>query len=440
MRFLLPVRPVSLNLAATQTRIVPHCPGRGLGREDEGILRMYHLIRSVNRVIAFRLAIVIIALVGLTAGGLTAGDQAQAQTFDTRAPHALLLDADTGTILFAKEADVELPPASLAKLMTMEVVFHRLKEGAVTLEDSFFVSENAWRKGGASSGGSTMFAELNSEIRLEDLIRGVIIQSANDGCIVIAEGLAGTEDAFANLMNSRARAIGLSGSNFTNSTGLPDENQFVTLKDLAKLARHIISEYPEYYSYYSEPEFEWNGINQRNRNPLLPMNIGADGMKTGFTEESGYAIVGSATREGQRLIAVMSGMASSKERSEEARKILDWGFRAFEKLVLFEEGEDIGNISIYGGEQGSVAVRSDGPVLIYLPVGNRDRVRARIAYDYPVRPPIEQGQRVATLKVWIGDQLSQETPLYAAGAVEKGGIRRQATDALKELLTGWIPG
>jgi D-alanyl-D-alanine carboxypeptidase (penicillin-binding protein 5/6) len=363
---------------------------------------------------------------------------AQAQLYSTPAKQALLMDADTGTVLFSKESDTRIPPASLAKMMTMEVVFSQLKSGKLSLQEKFYVSENAWRKGGTNSGGSTMFAKLNSEIPLEDLIRGVIVQSANDGCIIIAEGLAGSEDAFAGLMNERARALGLSGSYFTNSTGLPDENQYVSLRDLAKLAQHIIAEYPEYYRYYSEPEFEWNKILQRNRNPLLKMKIGADGMKTGFTEASGYAIVGTAIRGEQRLITVLSGMTSKRQRSEEARKIIDWGFRAFEKLDLFAKNEVIGEANVYGGEKPGVEVIGEGPVEIYLPIGNRDKLKARIVYTGPLMPPVAQGDRVATLKVWIGDELSQETPLYAAESVEKGGIKRQSIDALKELLFGWL--
>lgn len=376
----------------------------------------------------------LVAFFMLVAGTLSSA----AQLYSTPAKQALLLDADTGTVLFAKEPDAQIPPASLAKIMTMEVVFHQLKTGKLTLDDKFFVSENAWRTGGASSGGSTMFAKLNSEIPLEDLIRGVIVQSANDGCIIIAEGLAGSEKAFAGLMNERARAIGLTGSFFTNSTGLPDDNQYVSIRDLAKLAQFIISEYPEYYRYYQEPEFEWNNILQRNRNPLLKMDIGADGMKTGFTEASGYAIVGTALRGNQRLIAVMSGMSSIRQRSEEARKILDWGFRAFEKLTLFSDGEVIGEANVYGGETPGVAVVGEGPVEIYLPIGNRDKLRARVVYQGPLMPPVQQGAQIATLKVWIGDELSQETPLYAGETVEKGGLQRQAFDAAKELLFGWI--
>ncbi|MEM7069663.1 MAG: D-alanyl-D-alanine carboxypeptidase family protein [Pseudomonadota bacterium] len=360
------------------------------------------------------------------------------QLYSTPAKQALLLDADTGTVLFAKEPDARIPPASLAKLMTMEVVFNQLKSGKLSLQDKFFVSENAWRKGGANSGGSTMFAKLNSEIALEDLIKGVIIQSANDGCIIIAEGLAGSEQAFAGLMNERAHTLGLSGSYFTNSTGLPDESQFVSIRDLAKLAQHMIREYPQFYRYYSEPEFEWNRIKQRNRNPLLRMNIGADGMKTGYTEASGYGIVGTAIRNNQRLIAVMSGMESKRQRAEESRKILDWGFRAFEKFSLFGDGEIIGEANVYGGETPGVGVVGKGPVEIYLPIGNRDKLKARIVYQGPLMPPVSEGDRIATLKVWIGDELSQETALYAADTVEKGGLKRQALDALKELLFGWL--
>ncbi len=362
-----------------------------------------------------------------------------AQSFETKAPQAILLDADTGTILFAKEENTKIPPASLAKLMTMEVVFDRLKQGNLKLDDTFFVSENAWRKGGTNSGGSTMFAKLNSDIALESLIQGVIIQSANDACIIIAEGLAGTEETFANLMNERARKIGLTNSFFTNSTGLPDERQVVTLVDLAKLAQHMIKTYPEYYKYYSQTEFEWNGIKQSNRNPLLSMDIGADGMKTGFTEASGYAIVGSAVNEGQRLITVLSGMQSMKERGEEARKILDWGFRAFERLTLFDAMQVVGSVPVYGGELSTVDVTGNGPIEIYLPVGNRDKLRVRIAYNYPLKPPVQKGDEIARLKIWIGETLSQETPLYAMDPVEKGSIQRRATDAIKELLTSWIP-
>ena len=388
----------------------------------------------------FRLAGLLVAFALAIANGMLAAPaEGNAQAYTTSAEQAVLMDADTGTVLFSKEADTPFPPASLAKIMTMEVVFNALQENRLKLTDKFFVSEHAWRTGGATSGGSTMFAEVNSEIELENLIRGIIVQSANDGCIIIAEGMAGSEAGFAGLMNERARKIGLRNSRFVNSTGLPAEGQHVTANDLARLAQHMIRQYPEFYPYYSELEFTWNDINQRNRNPLLSMGIGADGMKTGYTEESGYAIVGTVKRPKQRLIAVLGGMSSSNERKEEARKIIDWGSRAFEKIRLFDEGEIVGEADVYGGAKGGVELVGNGPVDIYLPVGFRDRLRARISYTGPIMPPVAQGNQVAFLKVWVGETLSQETPLYAGETVEQGKLHQRSLDALKELLIGWIP-
>lgn len=363
---------------------------------------------------------------------------AQAQLYETRADTAFMVDAETGTILFAKDPDKLIPPASLAKLMTMEVVFNALKTGRLTMDDTFLVSENAWRSGGAMSGGSTMFAELGSSIRLEDLIQGVIVQSANDGCIIIAEGMAGSEENFAQFMTERARQIGLERSVFVNSTGLPAEGQFVTARELVKLARHMWAEYPEYYRFYAQPDFTWNNILQRNRNPLLRMDIGADGMKTGFTTESGYGIVGSVARGDRRLFVAMSGMTSEAQRAEEARRILDWGMRAFERSDIFAEGSVIGEARLYGGAQRSVPLRANGAVSIFVPTMSRDRMSARIVYRGPVDAPVEEGQQIATLRVWIGDTMSQETPLYAAESVPTGQIHQRALDAVQELLVGWL--
>lgn len=363
---------------------------------------------------------------------------AQAQLFETKAQQAFMIDAETGTILFSKSPDELIPPASLAKLMTMEVVFHALKTGRLSLDDTFQVSENAWRTGGAASGGSTMFAALGSSIRLEDLIQGVIVQSANDGCIIIAEGMAGSEANFSALMTDRARALGMTKSMFKNSTGLPADGQFVTVRELAWLARHIWREYPDFYHYYSQPEFTWNKITQRNRNPLLRMDIGADGLKTGYTEESGYAIVGSVERDGRRLFVALSGMESEAQRAEEARKILDWGMRAFDKTAIFAEGETVGEAKVYGGEKSGVALKASGPLSIFVPITNRDRLIARIVYDGPIEAPVEEGREIGTLKVWIGDTLSQETPLYAAETVKKGALHQRALDALEELMIGWM--
>lgn len=390
-----------------------------------------------------RLATLFTALVRRTAGCTVLLcimlSTAHAQLFETKAQQALLVDVNSGTVLFSKDPDKQIPPASLAKLMTMEVVFNAISVGRLTLDDEFLVSENAWRNGGAQSGGSTMFAELNSSIRLEDLIKAVIVQSANDGCIIIAEGMAGSEENFARLMTERAAQIGLKNSVFKNSTGLPAAGQMVTMRDLIKLATHIQKQYPQFYSYYSLPSFEWNRIVQRNRNPLLSMEIGADGMKTGFTEETGYAIVGSTVNEGRRLIVAMSGLATVRERQEEARKLLEWGRRAFEPFELFKQGDVVGNVRLYGAAQTSVPVTPATDLTVLLPLANSAALKARIIYNVPLRAPVEKGDEIATLRLLLDDEIAMEAPLIATQSVAKGPIHRQALDALGALATGWIP-
>ncbi|MCX7304579.1 MAG: D-alanyl-D-alanine carboxypeptidase [Hyphomicrobiales bacterium] len=386
-----------------------------------------------TRALAF---VVSLALVFASAGSGLA--QPQSQLFETRAKQAVMIDAETGTILYSKDADKLIPPASLAKLMTMEVVFHALKVGRLSMEDKFAVSENAWKKGGAKAGGSTMFAKVKSQIRVEDLIQAVIIQSANDACITLAEGLAGTEENFATLMTERARQIGLTKSIFKNSNGLPAEGQLVTMRELAMLGRHIWQEYPDYYRFYGQREFTWNKITQPNRNPLLGMEIGADGMKTGFTDASGYAIVGSVQRGGNRVFAAMSGMASEQERAEESRKLLEWGLRAFEKSNLFDADEIIGEAQVFGGVKSGVALKAKGPISIFIPLTNTDRLVARIVYRGPLTAPVKEGTPVGMLKIWIGDNMSQETPLYAAETVELGTLQQRALDAVGELMVGWL--
>ncbi len=360
------------------------------------------------------------------------------ELFATKAKQAFLMDADTGTILFEKAADAPIPPASLAKLMTMELVFRSIRTGEHSLSDMIHISENAWRTGGSASGGSTMFAKLDSDISLDDLIHAVIIQSANDACIAIAEAYSGSEDMFAKAMTERAKAIGLTKSVFKNATGLPADGQRVTMRDLAALARHIWKEYPEFYPIYGQREFEWNKIKQRNRNPLLAMDIGADGMKTGFTEELGYAIVGSSQRNGRRLFMALSGMASERERSEEGRKMLEWGMRAFEKRDLFKEGEPVGEAAVFGGAKSHVPLVAKGVMSIFVPVANRDQLKARIVYQGPLAAPVEKGAEVGKLRVFIGERLMQETPVFAGETVGTGGLRRRAEDALYELMTGWF--
>ncbi|MCG7503694.1 D-alanyl-D-alanine carboxypeptidase family protein [Mesorhizobium retamae] len=364
--------------------------------------------------------------------------QAAAQLFETKAATAFMIDAETGTVLFAKQADKPIQPASLAKLMTLEMAFSAVKSGRMTLDDTFVVSENAWRKGGAPSGTSTMFAALKSSIRLEDLMKGIAVQAANDGCIIIAEGFSGSEANFAQQMNERARQIGMPISTFVNATGLPAEGQKTTVREMTQLASRLAREYPQFYPYLALKDFTWNKITQRNRNPLLAMDIGADGFAVGASEQDGFAIVGTLNQGGKRVIAAMSGLANDRERSEEARKLLEWGLRSFEKTEIFAKEEVIGEASVFGGAKSSVQLKAKGAVDLLLPIANRDKVTARIIYNGPLPAPVEAGQPVGTLRVWIGDTMSQETPVFAAETVEVGSLPRRAADAVKELAIGWL--
>src|SRR5947209_3584070 len=274
--------------------------------------------------------------------------------FDGDAPTAILIEATSGSVLFEKNADELRAPSSMMKLMTAEVVFHAIKQGEVKLSDEYHVSENAWRKGGAPAGGSTMFAAIHSKIAVDDLLHGAIIQSGNDACMVLAEGMAGNERAFAELMTKRARELGLTRSTFANSNGLPDPDNKMTVRELAMLARHIIRTYPEFYKLFGEKEFTWNKIRQQNRNPLLNSLEGADGLKTGFTKEGGYGMVGSAVQHGVRLIVVVNGLDDPDDRASEAKNMLEWGFRNFEVRTLIPADQTVGYAKVFGGESRSV--------------------------------------------------------------------------------------
>ncbi len=356
--------------------------------------------------------------------------------FQTAAAHAILIDAEGGSVLFEKAADDLIPPASLSKLMTAEVVFNEIKQGRLTPTTEFSVSTNAWRRGGAPSRTSAMFLPIHSKVAVDDLLHGVIIQSGNDACIVLAEGISGSENEFAEKMTQRAREIGLPKSTFGNSNGLPNPRQLMTSRELAKLARYIIQTYPEYYKIYGEREFTWNKIRQYNRNPLLAMNIGADGMKTGFTKEAGYGLVGSAVQNGQRLIVVVNGLRSEKERAEEGKRLIEWGFHTFQSGMLFAEGQEIAEAKVYGGERGRVPLIAGKAVNMMVPRGTRERIIARVVYNGPVRAPVEEGQKIGTLKVWRGDSLALEVPLHAAMSVGTGSMHQRALDAASELVIG----
>ncbi|WCS26776.1 D-alanyl-D-alanine carboxypeptidase [Methylobacterium sp. NMS14P] len=363
---------------------------------------------------------------------------AAAQGFQTAAPHAILIDADSGSVLFEKAADERFSPASMAKLMTTDIVFEALKSGRLSMDTEFTVTEDAWKRGGAGGGGSSMFAQVNSRIKMSDLLRGLIVQSGNDAAITIAENMAGSEEAFAGLMNQRAKEIGLTNSTFRNATGYSAPDQKVTARDMAKLALHIIDTYPDYYKIFAEKEFTWNKIRQQNRNPLLALDIGADGLKTGYLEESGYALTGSAVQNGQRLVLVVSGLKTARDRASEARKLMEWGFRAFEPRQVFAPGETVAEASVFGGQSGSVPLVAKKPVRVLLPRGSSDRVSARAIYTGPLIAPVEEGQRVGILRVQRGDTVALDQPLFAGAAVEPGTLSQRAMDAALEFGTGLV--
>ena len=350
------------------------------------------------------------------------------------APHAILIEAEQGSVLYEHNPDQLIYPASLAKLMTAEYVFHLLREGKIKLTDEYTVSEDAWRRGGAPSRSSTMFAKLHSQISVDDLLHGVIIQSANDACIVLAEAIAGNELEFGDRLTKRAREIGLAKSTFTNSNGLPDPGEQVTTRELALLARYIILHYPKFYPLFGQRDFTWNNINQRNRNPLLGMSIGADGLKTGFTKEAGYGLVGSAVVNGMRLIVVVNGEKTAKERAEDAKKLLEWGFRNFEPRILFASGQTIGSAKVFGGAEGHVPLVAKAPVRVMVPKNGDARLIARIVYTGPVPAPVAKGQQIGKVKVWRNDNVVLEMPLQAAAPVTKGNLSQRAFDAVSELV------
>jgi len=356
--------------------------------------------------------------------------------FQSGAPAAVLLDADSDSILYEKNGDQLVAPASLAKLMTLAFLFNEIKQGNIKPDDEYIISENAWRKGGAPSHGSTMFAAIHSRVKVSDLMQGIIVDSANDACIAVAEAVAGNEATFGRMLTQRAREIGLEHSTFTNSTGYSDPELRVTAREIAELARHIIHTYPDFYPYFGQRDFTWNNIHQTNRNPLLAMGIGADGLKTGETAEAGFNLVGSAIQDNFRLIVVVTGARSDKERADEGKKLLEFGFHDFQARVLFAEGQTVGDAKVFGGDRSYVPLVASGTVRLMVPRNNSQRLLARIVYTGPVPAPITKGQQIGKLKVWRGDNLALEIPLQAADDVGRGSMSQRAMDGATELMIG----
>ena len=355
----------------------------------------------------------------------------------TKAPHAFLMDVQTGAVLLDKDGDKPMAPASMSKLMTVFMLLEALKEGRVSLDSMFSVSEYAWQHGGAASGSSTMFLKPHEQVKVEDLLRGIVVQSGNDACIVVAENLGVTEAEFAQKMTKRAREIGLTDSNFANATGWPNPEQLMSARDLARLARELMVRFPSFYEIFSEKSFTHNGIKQGNRNPLLYRFPGADGLKTGHTEDSGYGLVGSAKVNDRRLILVINGLATNKDRSEESERLLNWGFSEFTNVTLFKKGETVDSAEVWLGAKNSVTLQAPEDLTITMPRSARREMKVSVVVDQPIAAPIRIGQKVATLKVTAPGMDPIERPLLAAESIERLGFTGRIVAAAKYLFWGY---
>ena len=353
------------------------------------------------------------------------------QALETAAKQAILIDNVTGAVLFEKNADELMEPSSMSKIMTIYMLFELLADGSLKLDDTLPVSEKAWRKG-----GSKMFVKVGDRVTVEDLLRGIIIQSGNDATIVIAEGLAGDEESFSAEMTDRAHEMGMDSSTFTNASGWPDEGHRVTARDMALLAKLTIENFPQYYGYYAELEFTYNEIRQGNRNPLLYKKMGADGLKTGHTKNAGYGLTGSAIRDGRRLILVLNGLESAAIRSREAERLIEYGFREFSNHALFDGGQTVGAADVWLGEAATVALVIEDPLVATLTRKARRKMRVTLVYDGPIPAPIEKGARIATLIVTTPDAEPLEIPLVAGAEVARLGPLRRIGAAIGYLVWG----
>ncbi|MBV9541906.1 MAG: D-alanyl-D-alanine carboxypeptidase [Alphaproteobacteria bacterium] len=351
----------------------------------------------------------------------------------TSAQHGVMLDFESGDVLWEKDARTPMPPASMSKLMTIELLFQRLKDGRVKLSDTFVVSERAWRE----RAGSEMFVNIGDRISVENLIRGIVIQSGNDACIVVAEALGGTVEGFVRMMNARAAQLHLTQSHFVNPDGLDQPpGQRMSALDLANLARHIIKDYPQYYHFFGEREFVWTNIHQANRNPLLGKVEGADGLKTGHLDESGYGLVGSAIRNGQRIILVLNGLASEKDRADEGARLMDVAFREFRRYTLFKPGDHVADAEVFGGSEHSAPLTVKQPVVLTMQVDSRPGLKVAVRYNSPLRAPIAEGTQVGTLVVTAPDMPQMNVPLYTAKPVDQVNLISRMVIGLKALFGG----
>ena len=380
---------------------------------------------------AVRFAPILATLLWAAAGLAMAALSTPALALETAAEQLILMDGKTGAVLLEKDADSPMPPASMSKLMTLYMVFQRLDDGSLSLEDTLPVSEKAWRKG-----GSKMFVKVNSRVTVEDLLRGIIIQSGNDASIVVAEGLSGSEEAFAAEMNESGLELGFTNTNFANASGWPAPDHFMSSRDLAKLSRAIINEFPRYYLYFAEKSFTYNGIRQGNRNPLLYKDLGADGLKTGHTEEAGYGLAASSLRNGRRLILVFNGTESVNQRAREAERLLDWGFREFDNYTLFEAGDTADEAEVWLGREASVPLVIKNELTLTMRRKARREMSVKVVYDTPIPAPIQEGEELATLIVTAPETETIVVPLYAGASINQLGLFGRVEAAVGYLLWG----
>lgn len=374
--------------------------------------------------------IIYICLVFLTLVGFAAHANAAASNH-TSAEQAILVDYDTGMVLFEKNADEKMPTSSMSKVMTMLLVFEALETGKLRLDTELLVSEKAWRKG-----GSKMFVEVDDRVPVEDLIRGVVVQSGNDATIVLAEGLAGSEKAFAEALNVRAQEIGMNNSHFMNASGWPHPEHYSTARDLAKLARYLITEYPDYYHYFSEKEYTYNNITQRNRNPLLYRDIGADGIKTGHTEDGGYGLMASGERNDRRVILVLNGLEDEKARAQESARMLEWGLKGFQNVTLFSAGEVVDYADVVMGKAEQVPLVIEEDLRVSVPITLRNDLKVEVIYQKPVLAPVYKGDQIGTLRIDIPRLKTIERPLIAGEDINNLGLLASTLAKAKLILDG----
>ena len=355
-------------------------------------------------------------------------------SFDTNSEYAFLLDYKTDQILFEKNSNKKIFPASMSKLMTLYVLFDYLDKGVVNMTDEFIISENAWRKGGAISDSSTMFAEVSSYVSIENLIRGIVIQSGNDACIAVAEGISGSEDLFVTEMNFFTQKLGMKDSNFKNSTGLHHNEHYTSARDLVILAKAIIEDFPQYYHFFSEENFTWNGIFQPNRNNLLKENIGVDGLKTGKTDQSGFSMIVSSFVNQNRLIAIVGGLPSKEKRTSEMRKLINYGQKAFKRSLVFKANQVIDTVDVWGGEESFTGLAISEDINLLLDIRGRRLLNARYLYNSPVTAPIKKGDTLGKIIILNDDEIIIESNLISSKDIDSGNFIEKAVDAMGYLF------